>query len=67
MENIIDVEKLKGIVTQELYDDGSIKECILNQMNEVKTSYGTHVPQYKDNGVQRKYIKSLSFYDRKSL
>lgn len=58
---------LKGISTVEFYDDGSIMECKLDTYNEIETSYGKLIPQYEDDGLRRKYIKSLSFYKNGKL
>lgn len=54
---------IHGISTLESYSDGSIKECKLNEYNELETSYGILVPQYTEEEARRKYITSLSFYD----
>ncbi|TYQ16500.1 UNVERIFIED_CONTAM: hypothetical protein Cloal_3044 [Acetivibrio alkalicellulosi] len=53
---------INGVPWIEYYDNGVIKECILNLHNELNTPYGSFVPQYKDDGVRRKYTKSISFH-----
>ncbi|HBF39950.1 MAG TPA: hypothetical protein DDW50_21925 [Firmicutes bacterium] len=53
---------LKGLSATEFYPDGTLKECILSQSNRIKTPYGDLIPQYQNDGVRRKYVKSLSFY-----
>lgn len=53
---------LNGISTAEFYSDGNIMECKLGSYNEIETSYGKFIPQYEDDGLRRKYIKSLSFF-----
>lgn len=58
---------LKGISHVEYYEDGCIKECNLNSINELKTPYGILIPQYKEDGVRSKYIGSLSFYNNGNL
>jgi hypothetical protein len=61
---------LEGIVLADYYSDGSLCECTLNCRNKISTPYGALVPQYSDDGVRRKYTKSLSFYpggDLKSI
>ncbi|MBV4427100.1 hypothetical protein [Clostridium tyrobutyricum] len=59
--------KLKGISRAEFYENGAIKECTLNDINELKTAYGILTPQYKEDGLRSKHIGSLSFYDNGSL
>ena len=44
------------------YEDGVVKECILNQENIIKTPYGNLVPRYEQENVRDKYNKSISFY-----
>ncbi|MCX7921890.1 MAG: hypothetical protein N3B21_07765 [Clostridia bacterium] len=53
---------LKGIESYSMYDNGVLKECILNEYNELETMYGTLIPQYDNSEARRKYVKSLSFY-----
>ncbi len=55
--------ELHGLVGLERYGDGGIKECTVNQPNELVTEYGVLVPQYENEGPRRKYGKSLSFYE----
>lgn len=59
--------KLHGVVRAEFYANGTIRQCILNQANEITTSYGLLTPQYTEDGVRRKYAKSLSFYPNGDL
>lgn len=58
---------LNGISRIDYYEDGSIKECTLNSLNRLNSSYGTLVPQYEDGGIRRKHIESLSFYKNGGL
>lgn len=58
---------LKGISRIDYYENGSIKECTLNSLNELESSYGTFIPQYEDGGVRRKHIESLSFFKNGNL
>lgn len=44
---------IEGISTIEVYPDGSIKECILEEYFEIETNYGTFIPKYKDEDVSR--------------
>lgn len=58
---------IKGISSYELYPDGGIKECMLNDFNEIETPWGRLIPQYQDGNIRRKYINSLKFYPGGSL
>lgn len=58
---------LKGISSLEAYDNGSIKECILEEPNEIVTAYGKLVPQYEEDHVRRKYTSSVSFYENGNI
>jgi hypothetical protein len=58
---------LKGIVVADYYADGSLRECILNCPNSIATPYGNLTPQFSDDGVRRKYTKSLSFHPNGEL
>lgn len=58
---------LKGVVSEEFYPNGSLKECTLDEKNEIKTNYGLLVPSYENDGLRRKYTRSLSFYDTGEL
>jgi antitoxin component YwqK of YwqJK toxin-antitoxin module len=58
---------LQGITLFELYSNGSLKECVLNKANLLRTPYGPLIPQYQNDGVRRKYVKSLSFYPDSTL
>ncbi len=53
---------LKGITSSQHYPDGTLKECMLEEPSELKTSYGILVPQYEYASVRRKYIHSVTFY-----
>jgi len=59
---IIEIEKIMGITSSTTYESGEMKECKLNKYNLISTKYGDFIPQYKDPGVRKKDIKSLSFY-----
>ncbi|TLM87286.1 MAG: hypothetical protein FDZ75_07055 [Actinobacteria bacterium] len=58
---------LQGASYTEFYPDGTIKECVLNEKNELETPYGKLIPQYQDDGIRRKQTKSLSFHKNGSL
>ncbi len=53
---------LEGVSVCDFYDDNSIRDCILNKCNILKTQYGELIPQYEDNGIRRKNLHSLSFF-----
>ena len=59
--------ELNGIIRDEAYANGRMKECTLQCRNEVETPYGILVPQYEQEEARRKYTKSLSFYESGSL
>jgi len=54
---------LKGVVSAEFYSNGILKECILDEYNEIYINYGKLVPSYENEGVRKKYTKSVSFYE----
>ncbi|MGB8453343.1 MAG: hypothetical protein WCD89_13565 [Anaerocolumna sp.] len=58
---------MEGLSSVEFYDKGNIKECSLIKKNELITPYGILVPQYQNEGVRNKYIKSLSLYENGNL
>lgn len=58
---------LKGIIQPTFYGDGSIRECMLNEYNEIIMPWGVLVPQYENNSVRKKYIPSLTFFKGGSL
>lgn len=59
--------ELKGISFAEWYKTGEVKECILNGRCEIATPYGVLVPRFEDDGVRKKYGKSVSFYENGCL
>lgn len=58
---------LKGIISPEFHFNGSLKECMLGEYNELKTSYGSLIPNYEDDGLRRKYTRAVSFYESGGL
>lgn len=58
---------LKGITFLETYNNGAIKQCILEEFNELTTAYGKLVPQYEEDHVRRKYTPSVSFYENGNI
>ncbi len=53
---------LKGISSKNYYQDGSLKDCILNEENYISTAYGELVPKYGPEEARSKYHPSVSFY-----
>lgn len=58
----IQKNEIKGITSFTTYESGEMKECRLNNYNLISTKYGDFIPQYKDPGIRKKELKSLSFY-----
>jgi hypothetical protein len=54
---------IHGISSIEKYKNGSIKECRLNEHNEIKFEHDIFIPQYHNSDFRNKYTKSLSFYE----
>lgn len=44
------------------YNNGNIREFILNKVNEIKTLYGKVIPQYEENEFRRKHVKPVIFH-----
>jgi hypothetical protein len=59
--------ELRGISGLELFADGSIQACMVQERNELETPYGLLVPQYDDGNVRRKYTDSISFYKNSNI
>jgi hypothetical protein len=53
---------LKGIVEEEYYANGVLKECILEEESPINTTCGLLVPKYDYSDVRSKYRNVLSFY-----
>lgn len=58
---------LRGVAWIRYYSEGPVAECMVDAHNEINTPYGRLVPQFEDDGVRRKYTKSLSFYENGNL
>lgn len=58
---------LYGVTSAEFYGNGSLKECILDEKNEIETIYGTFIPQYEQGEIRKKYTSSISFYENGSI
>lgn len=64
---MIQCGRLEGISSYDTYEEGSVKDCMLGSSNLIRTPYGGLIPQYEDDGVRRKYTRSLSFFKNGSL
>ncbi len=53
---------IKGIIQCTYFENGSIRECIVNRYNELCTPCGTFVPQFESSGIRKKNINSMTFY-----
>lgn len=58
---------LKGISSIDYYKNGNVKECMLNSINKLESSYGILIPKYEDSGERSKHITSVSFYNNGNL
>lgn len=59
--------QLKEASSIEFFNNGVLKECMLNEKSELDTVYGVLIPQFEDNGVRRKHKRSVSFYEDGNL
>ncbi len=53
---------LKGVSYMDCYPDGTLRNCVLTEPNEILTPFGMLVPLYQDNGIRRKPGKPITFY-----
>lgn len=53
---------LKGIIRDSYYDNGVLKECQLEEYNQISTSAGLLVPRYENYDTRTKYRNALAFY-----
>jgi hypothetical protein len=58
---------IKGISSMDSYKNGNPRDCVVNEINELKTKYGTLIPQYESGGERHKHVNSFSFYDDGNL
>lgn len=58
---------LKGIVSNSVYPSGQLKECKLDQYNEIRIGDHVLVPRYKKPDERKKDNKALSFYENGSI
>ncbi|NTW70829.1 MAG: hypothetical protein HGA49_01125 [Eubacteriaceae bacterium] len=54
--------KITGATFPGFYEDGSLKECFLSEVNKINTSLGVLIPHYRDDEVRKKNTTSISFY-----
>ena len=59
--------ELSGVKHYDLYENGSLKQCVLGKLNILKTNYGDLIPQYDYVDVRKKYINSLTLFTDGSL
>ena len=58
---------LKGVSYMDCYPDGTLRNCVVTELNELLTPFGILVPLYRDNEVRRKISKPITFYHNGSL
>lgn len=61
------IGELPDVKTYETFPDGSLKSCILDGPVTIRTPAGDWIPRWTDDGVRRKYNKSLSLYPSGSI
>ncbi len=54
---------LKGITSDTVYSTGELKECKLEEYNEIRVRQNTYTPRYKGADERKKDNKALSFYE----
>lgn len=54
---------LKGIVSNTTYPSGQLKECKLDQYNEIRVGDRVFIPRYKKPDERKKDNKALAFYE----
>lgn len=71
MKNGITIESkygiLHGLSSVEVYPEGKLKECSTEEKLVLETTYGKLIPQYKNEEVRRRNMKTLAFYPTGSL
>lgn len=58
---------LQGVTQPAFYADGTLKWCTLVQPNTIRTRYGELTPQYEDDGLRRKFTRSVTFHPNGTL
>lgn len=59
--------ELKGVINESYYPDGNLKECRLEEHNEISTEAGVLVPKYQIFDTRTKYRNALEFYESGKL
>lgn len=54
--------ELKAISMSNIYPDGQLKDCVLNERVELHISLGLLIPQYEHADIRRKHTYSVSFF-----
>ncbi len=62
MDEIVSNTELKGIASSNYYENGTMKDCVLDEENTIVTKYGNLIPKYGPDEARRKFIPSISFY-----
>lgn len=58
---------IKGIIESTHFENGGIRECIVNRYNGLCTPNGTFVPLFDAAGTRKKNINSITFYKNGDL
>lgn len=58
---------LDGVDYIQYYPNGNVKQVILSKPNFVETPHGIFTPQFSDDGLRRKRVKPLLFYENGAL
>ena len=58
---------IKGITGGKYYPSGQLKECLLEEYNQINIDLGTFVPKYEIYDTRTKYRNALSFYESGEL
>lgn len=54
---------LNGVDYIQYYPNGNIKQVIFSKPNQIKTLHGIFTPQFSDDGLRRKRVKPVLFYE----
>ncbi len=59
--------QLKGITSFTTYPSGEMRDCKINEYNEISVGSGMYVPRYKAPDERRKDNKAISFYENGNI
>lgn len=59
--------QLSGVNHIQYYPNGNIKQLIVTEPNQIRTPYGVFTPQFSDDGLRRKRVKPVIFYENGSI